>query len=108
MSHEKGITRHALASCFMHAVVPNLLHTFGRRALDPAALSCYPIYFQLSDATRGMKAFSATRSDGHVSQSVACRRAPPIATFPCCIRHTLQPYRRGLRRSAARAGVAQG
>src|SRR5262245_59679474 len=34
MSREKGITRHALGSCFMHVVLPNPLHTFGRHALS--------------------------------------------------------------------------
>src|SRR5262245_28430937 len=33
MSREKGITRHALGSCFMHVVIPKPLHTFGRHAL---------------------------------------------------------------------------
>src|SRR5262245_9050463 len=32
MSREKGITRHASGSCFMHVVIPKPLHTFGRQA----------------------------------------------------------------------------
>ena len=62
-----------------------------------------PVYFQLRAGTSVQQQFA-------VGTRRYLRRpaAPPITLFPCCIRNALRPYRRGLRLSAARAGVAQG